>query len=457
MDFFAYRDGRLVCEDVDLAALAAQSGTPTYVYSAATLGMHYDRLAAAFAELSPLICFSVKSSPNLHVLRTLTERGAGLDVVSGGELHRARLAGVPMGKVVYAGVGKTDAEIRDALGFGVGGAAGGGGVGAVRHADYEAADVPLFNIESEAEFQTIATIARSLGVVAKAALRINPDVDPKTHVYTSTGKKESKFGVDLDRARSFFKRFGHEKHLRLTGLHLHIGSPVATTAPYVEAVTKTLALMDELAAAGMRVDTLDLGGGFAADYQTGASPAAADYAAAIVPLLRERVKGGLKIILEPGRSIAANAGVLLTRVLYVKESGPRKFIVCDAGMNALIRPALYGSFHFIWPATVAEGHVPPTRTERPELPGLEMCDVVGPLCESGDFLAKDRLLPPVARGDLLAVFGAGAYGISMASRYNSHPLPAEVMVRGGTATIVRRRETYEDIVRHEVEGEEIPL
>ena len=449
MDYFAYRDGRLACEGVDLASLAARTGTPTYVYSAGTLELHYDRLAAAFAELSPLICFSVKSSPNLHVLRTLVARGAGLDVVSGGELHRARLAGAPMSKVVYAGVGKTDAEIRDALGFGEmdGGRGTGGGEGGV----------PLFNIESEPEFQTIAGIARSLGVAARAALRVNPDVDPKTHAYTTTGKKENKFGVDLERARAFFRRYGQEEHLRLTGLHLHIGSPVATTEPYVEAITKTLGLIDELEGMGVRVDTLDLGGGFAADYQTGASPAAADYAAAIVPLLRERVRAGLRIILEPGRSIAANAGVLLTRVLYVKESGTRKFIVCDAGMNALMRPALYGAFHFVWPVTVAEGHVPPARTQRPDVPGLEVCDVVGPLCESGDFLAKDRALPPVGRGDLLAVFGAGAYGMSMASRYNSHPLPAEVLVRGGAAAVVRRRETYEDIVRHEMEAEEVPL
>lgn len=449
MDYFSYRDGRLTCEGVDLARLAAVTGTPTYVYSAGTLGLHYDRLAAAFSELSPLICFSVKSCPNVHVLRTLVERGSGLDVVSGGELHRARMAGCPLSKVVYAGVGKTDEEIRDALGFGVGRV--GGGVGG---------EIPLFNIESEPEFQTIAGIARSLGVTASAALRVNPDVDPKTHAYTTTGKKETKFGVDLERARAFFRRFGHEKHLRLTGVHLHIGSPVYETGPYVEAVTKTLGLIDELAREGVRVDTLDLGGGFAADYQTGASPAASDYAAAIVPLLRDRVAtpsrpDGLRIILEPGRSIAANAGVLLTRVLYIKESGTRKFIVCDAGMNTLIRPALYGSFHFIWPVTVADQHVPPTRTERPELPGLEACDVVGPLCESGDFLAKDRPLPPLARGDLLAVFGAGAYGMSMASRYNSHPLPAEVLVEGERARVVRRRETYADITAHEGEAVEV--
>jgi diaminopimelate decarboxylase len=466
MDFFSYRDGRLACEDIDLATLATHTGTPTYVYSAGTLALHYDRLVAAFRDLDPLICFSVKSCPNVHILRTLVERGSGLDVVSGGELHRARLAGCPMDKVVYAGVGKTDEEIRDALGFGAasddGGSGGAGGTGGAGGGG----GVPIFNIESEPEFQTIAGIARSLGVTATAALRVNPDVDPKTHAYTTTGKKETKFGVDLERARAFFRRFGHEKHLRLTGIHLHIGSPVSETGPYVQAVTKTLALIDELAAEGMNVDTLDLGGGFAADYQTGASPAASDYAAAIVPLLRDRAArargaagggGGLRFILEPGRSIAANAGVLLTRVLYVKESGTRKFIVCDAGMNTLIRPALYGSFHFIWPVTAADAHIPEVRTERPALPGLEPCDVVGPLCESGDFLAKDRPLPPLARGDLLAVFGAGAYGMSMASRYNSHPLPAEVLIDGDRARTVRRRETYADITRHEDVADELAV
>jgi len=454
MDFFSYQDGRLACEGVDLASLATRTGTPTYVYSASTLALHYDRLAAAFREIDPLICFSVKSCPNVHVLRTLVQRGSGLDVVSGGELHRARLAGCPMEKVVYAGVGKTDEEIRDALGFGAGGGAGGG----ARSEGEGGRGVPIFNIESEPEFQTIAGIARSLGVTATAALRVNPDVDPKTHAYTTTGKKETKFGVDLERARAFFRRFGHEKHLRLTGIHLHIGSPVSETEPYVQAVTRTLELIDDLAREGMKIDTLDLGGGFAADYQTGASPAAADYAAAIVPLLRSRAgEGGLRFILEPGRSIAANAGVLLTRVLYVKESGRRKFIVCDAGMNTLIRPALYGSFHFVWPVTVADAHVPPARTERPPLEGLEPCDVVGPLCESGDFLAKDRPLPPVARGDLLAVFGAGAYGMSMASRYNSHPLPAEVLVENDRARIIRRRETYADLTRHEEGTQEVPV
>lgn len=444
MDHFDYRDGVLHCENVDLVALARAAGTPLYVYSTATIGMHYDRLREAFAGLNARICFSVKSCPNLSVLRFLGERGAGMDVVSGGELHRARLAGVPAGQIVYAGVGKSDEEIRLALGFGH-------GVG--EHSE----PIGLLNIESEAEFQNIASIARTLGVRARGALRINPDVDPHTHVYTTTGKRETKFGVDLERARAFFRKYGSDPNLDLCALHLHIGSPVYETGPYVEAVERTLELMSDLEGEGYRITSLDLGGGFGADYETGRSPSAADYAAAIEPLLRRRVEEGLEIVLEPGRSIMANAGVLLIRVLYVKQSGVRQFLVCDGGMHTLLRPALYGSFHFIWPVSVAPQHVPEKRSENMDLPGLVTCDVVGPVCESGDFLGKDRSLPPVAPGDLLAVFGAGAYGISMASRYNSHPLPAEVLVRQSRAELVRRRETYDDLVAHESGPEQLPL
>lgn len=436
MDFFNYKNGELYCEDVPAAKIAAEVGTPVYVYSKATFLHHYRQIAQAFAPLNATICYSIKSCGNINICRFLAAEGCGFDVTSGGELFRALQAGGDPKKMIYAGVGKTDREIADAIRVGI----------------------AAFNLESEEEIENVDRVAGSIGMKAIGAIRINPDVDPRTHAKTTTGKKETKFGVDLERARAFFRRFGHEKHLRLTGIHLHIGSPVSETEPYVQAVTKTLELIDDLAREGMKIDTLDLGGGFAADYQTGASPAAADYAAAIVPLLRNRAgEGGLRFILEPGRSIAANAGVLLTRVLYVKESGRRKFIVCDAGMNTLIRPALYGSFHFVWPVTVADAHVPPARTERPPLEGLEPCDVVGPLCESGDFLAKDRPLPPVARGDLLAVFGAGAYGMSMASRYNSHPLPAEVLVENDRARIIRRRETYADLTRHEEGTQEVPV
>jgi diaminopimelate decarboxylase len=439
MDHFSYQDGRLVCEGVDLVGLCAQVGTPTYVYSSATLTMHYDRIAAAFAPADPLVCYSVKSCSNIHILKLLGERGSGMDVVSGGELHRTRLAGVPGRKVLYAGVGKTEHEVREAL-----------------------SDDPIgmFNIESEGEFRVVASVARSMGVTARAALRVNPDVDAGTHAYTTTGKAETKFGVDVGRVREFFEHHGRSEHLRLTGLHLHLGSPINKTAPYVEAITRTLALIDDLKRAGFEIDTLDVGGGFAADYQTGVSLAASDYAAAIVPLLEKRREAGggrLRLIIEPGRAISANAGVLLTRVQYIKQSGRKKFVVCDAGMNTLIRPALYGAFHFIWPASVAPQHEPPQRVERPDVPGLDECDVVGPICETGDFFAKDRALPPVARGDILAVFAAGAYGIAMASRYNSHPLPAEVLVDGGRARVIRRRETYDDLVREEMTPTDVAL
>jgi len=347
--------------------------------------------------------------------------------VSGGELFRALAAGARPETIVYAGVGKRDDEIAAALDAGI----------------------FLLNVESEEEFENIARIAAARGARCRCALRINPDVDPRTHRFTTTGTKETKFGVDIERARAFFRRYGRDPHARLVGLHLHIGSPVYETAPYVEAVRKALSLRAELLAEGFEVSVLDVGGGFAADYETGRSPAAADYARAIVPLLEPAVREGLQVVLEPGRSIAANAGVLLTRVQYVKRSGDKTFAICDAGMNALLRPSHYDAFHFIWPAEPPAGFVPARRTADPGLPGLVPVDVVGPLCETGDYLALDRPLPPVKRGDLLAVFTAGAYGMSMASRYNSSPLPAEVLVDGDRLTVVRRRETYEDLVAHE--------
>ena len=448
MDQFAYRSGTLHCESLPAADLASQFGTPLYVYSRATLEDHYDKLAAAFAELSPLICYSIKSCSNIEVCRVLGSRGAGMDVVSGGELERARLAGVPMEKVVYAGVGKTEAEIRAAL---TSPPRERRNEGPGSSARAEGSSIAYFNIESEPEFETIAAIARELRVRTRAALRLNPDVDPRTHAYTSTGKKDSKFGVDIQRALEFFDKYGRDEFLRLDALHLHIGSPVYDTQPYIDAITKTLALIDDLARRGFAIAALDIGGGFAADYETDKSPRAADYAAAIVPLLRDRVKQGLKIILEPGRTISANAGLLLTRVLYVKEGADsKKFIICDAGMNTLIRPSLYSAFHFAWPAQVEPRFEPPRRGESLDIPGLITCDIVGPICESGDFLAKDRKLPPVKSGDLIAVFAAGAYGMSMASTYNTQPRPAEVLVEGSHARVIRRRESVSEILGPEL-------
>ncbi|MBC7773431.1 MAG: diaminopimelate decarboxylase [Pyrinomonadaceae bacterium] len=465
MDHFNYRDGRLFCEDVDLTNLASIVGTPTYVYSKATFTMHYDRVVEAFAELNPLVCYSVKSCSNIHLLKLLAGRGCGMDVVSGGELYRTRFVGVPGSRVLYAGVGKTEQEIREALGAPAAHASHGHAaektntsLDTYRRDGFGAPDhdpIGMFNIESEAEFHTIAGITRSMNVHARAALRVNPDVDAHTHAYTTTGKAENKFGVDLRRAKEFFRHFGSHSHLKLTGLHIHLGSPINSTTPYIEGITKVLGLIDELASLGHHIDTIDLGGGFAADYQSGVSLSAADYAAAIVPLLRERARKGLKFIIEPGRAISANAGVLLSRVEYVKQSGIKKFIICDAGMHTLIRPALYGAFHFIWPASVADQHEPPRRAEKLDLPGLETADIVGPICESSDFFAKDRLLPPVARGDVMAVFGAGAYGMTMASRYNSHPLPAEVLIDGSNAKVIASREDYQDLIARELDTHDL--
>ena len=428
MDYFSYKSGTLHCEAVDLNDIAATVGTPTYVYSKATLIEHYDRFSDAFAELDPLICYAIKSCPNLSVCKLLADRGAGMDVVSGGELFRALNVGTPASKCVYAGVGKTDAEIIQALDAGIG----------------------WFNIESEAEFENIARLARQQNTTCRAALRINPDVDPKTHTYTTTGKKETKFGVDLERARAFFSKYGNDDYCMLDALHLHIGSPVYTTQPYVDAVTKALTLIDDLKTAGYEINMLDLGGGFGADYETDQSPAAADYAAVLVPLLKQRVEDGLKIVMEPGRSIAANAGILLLRILYIKTSGTKKFIICDGGMNVLMRPCHYGAFHFAWTVDVEEQFIPPQRAEDIDLPGLEPADIVGPICESGDFLAKDRKLPPVKRGDLIAIFAAGAYGMSMANRYNAMPLPAEVLVDGTVVQLIAERETYDDVIAKEL-------
>lgn len=427
MDHFVYRDGMLRCEALELHQIAEQFDTPLYVYSRQTLIDHYDRLHAAFAPLDPQICFSVKSCSNLAILSILKERGAAFDVVSGGELERVIEAGGDPARAVFAGVGKTDSEIEFALRRGI----------------------EWFNVESEEELVNIDRIAGNLNRPARVALRINPDVDPHTHVYTTTGKRETKFGVDLDRARRVFDQTGNMPHIELRGLHLHLGSPVNAVEPYVEAVKKTLTLIDELRGAGHRIESLNIGGGFGAHYAGEEAPPATEYAKVVVPLLKGR---GLKILLEPGRSIAANAGVLLTRVLYRKASGDKTFIIVDAAMTELIRPALYGAFHFVWPVAPASGMSPPQRSPDLSMPGLELVDIVGPVCESGDFLAKDRRLPPLHRGDLVCIFSTGAYGFTMSSQYNSRPRAAEVLVEGNQARLIRRRETYDDLVAAEREA-----
>jgi len=427
MDLFKYRHGRLYCEEAAVADLARRYGTPLYLYSAGTLRQHYRRLASAFAPLAPLICYAVKVCSNIHILRLLRDEGSGFDLVSGGELYRVLEAGGDPGRCCFAGVAKTDAEIRFALEKGI----------------------RLFNVESEAELENLARLAAETGRPARAALRVNPDVDPHTHRYVATGKKETKFGVDLARAENVFRTFGGSpgaRHVSLVGVHAHIGSQITSVDPYVQALTKILDLVERLRAAGHRVTTLDFGGGFGADYASGEALEAQAFAGAIVPLLEGR---GLEIIAEPGRFIAGNAGILVTQVQYVKAGGDRKFLLCDSGMHHLIRPALYGAYHHVWPVEPGEGFVPAERTRDAAMPGTEVVDVVGPICESADFFAEGRHLPPVARADYLAVFSAGAYGMAMASEYNAFPRPAEVLVDGAEARLIRRRGTYADLVAPE--------
>jgi diaminopimelate decarboxylase len=429
MDHFQYQDGQLYCEQTPVDRIINEVGSPAYIYSRATFEHHLNAIAGAFSDLDPLICYSVKSCGNIHLLRMLAEQGAGMDVVSGGELYRAQQADVDPRHIVYAGVGKTDQEIEEALQAGIG----------------------WFNIESETEFENIAAIARRLGTTGRAALRINPDVDQTTHKKTTTGKKESKFGVDIERARRFFEAYGHNEHLKLEAIHLHIGSPVYQTEPYTQAVRKAMHLIAQLRDQGYQVNTLDLGGGFGADYESEQSPRYDKYAKAIAPIVKPFKDAGGRIILEPGRTIAANAGVLDCEVQHIKQSGEKQFVIVDTGMHHMIRPTLYDAFQFLWPTWVDAAQTPSSRTPDLDLPGLVNCDVVGPICESGDWLALNRALPPMQRGGRLAVFGAGAYGMTMSSQYNAMCRPPEILVEGDTYRTIRRRETYRDLLAGELE------
>ena len=425
MDFFNFKNGQLYCEGVSAEAIAQKIGTPTFVYSKATILHHYNQIAKAFAPVGATICFSVKSCGNIHILKLLADAGSGFDVTSGGELFRAMAAGADPKKIIYAGVGKTDEEIRQAIQTGI----------------------AAFNAESEAEIENIDRVAGAIGKTAVAALRVNPDVDPKTHRHTTTGKKENKFGVDIDRAERVFDQYRNLTHLRLAGIHIHIGSPVYEIPPYIEAVEKTIALIDRLSERGHKIEWLDMGGGFAVNYERPdqALPVT-EHAKAILPLISGKP---YRIALEPGRYIAGNSGILLTRVLYRKTGGTKKFVIVDAGMNDLIRPVLYDGYHFIWPAKPDAANVLTARDKNFSPRNGEIVDVVGPICESGDFLAKDRPLPTTQRGDLLAVFTAGAYGFAMSSNYNNRPRAAEVLVDGDSFHLIRRRETYEDLIAAE--------
>lgn len=421
MDHFNYHAGQLLVEDVPVKDIASQISTPAYIYSKATFLDHLQKIQKAYKALDTTICFSIKACSNINILKIMSQAGSGFDIVSGGELFRALSIGADPSKIVYASVGKTDKEISEAIDAGIG----------------------YFNIESESELANIIEIARTKNKTVKAALRINPDVDYKTHAYITTGKKETKFGVDIDRAYKVFETYGSNGNVDLCAIHIHLGSGGKTTEPYANAIKKILPVIDKLRAGGHRIEMLDIGGGFGADYESDTVPSAEDYAGDIVPLLLDK---DLKLVLEPGKSICANGGILLTRVLYTKQGGSKKFVIVDAGMNDLIRPSLYEAFHFIWPCEVNEQFIPEKRLAAMSLSQTEQIDIVGPICEGADFLAKGRHLPPVKRGDLLAVFAAGAYGFTMSSNYNSRCLCPEVLVDNNKFTVISRRQNYDDLI-----------
>ncbi len=408
MHDFNRRDKELYCEDVSLQELAQQFGTPLYVYSQATLERHYRVFDEAFDKLRHLICFAIKANSSQALLQLLAKQGAGADIVSGGELFRALKAGIPGERIVYSGVGKTTSEMEQALD----------------------ADILMFNIESFQELKVLNDVAKQKGKKARISLRVNPDVDPKTHPYVATGLKTSKFGIAFQEAQKVYEQANQLSCIDVVGVDCHIGSQLTEVGPFVAAVKRLIELINNLRAGGFNISYLDLGGGLGITYDAEEPPTPAEYAKAIQDELRSE---NLTLILEPGRNLVGNAGILLTRVLYTKETQEKNFVVVDAGMNDLVRPSLYESYHAIQP--VIDLGRPSARV-----------DVVGPICESGDFLAKDRDLPALATGDLAAVMSAGAYGFSMASQYNSRPFSAEVLVSGSNICLIRKRGTYEDLM-----------
>jgi len=407
---FAYRDGKLYAEEVPIERIAAAVGTPVYCYSAAHIERQYRRLAGAFAGRDAMVCYSVKANPNLAIVATLARLGAGADVVSEGEFRRALAAGVPGGRIVFSGIGKTASELDFAL----------------------AHRVRQINVESLSELALLSAVATAAGRVAPIAFRVNPDIDARTHEKITTGRKENKFGIDLGQVGAAMRRAAQLPGIAVVGLAVHIGSQLTALAPFEHAFARLIELVRSLRAEGFTLERLDLGGGLGIRYRDETPPAIEEYAA-----LATRLSDGmgLSVALEPGRVIVGNAGVLLARVLHIKDGATRRFVVIDAAMNDLLRPALYDAWHDIVPVAVpAEGAV------------IEPADVVGPVCETGDSFAAGRKLPPLAAGDLVALLSAGAYGASMSSEYNTRPLVPEVLVRGGEYAVIRERPSYESIL-----------
>ncbi len=413
MNHFQRRRGLLQAERIPVPDLAAAYGTPLYLYSTATLTRHWKVLHRSLSGLRHLVCYAIKANSNLAVLNLFARLGSGFDIVSGGELYRVVRAGGDPGKVVYSGVGKRDDEIAFALDQGV----------------------KVLNVESGPELGRVSVVARRMKVRAPVALRVNPDVDPKTHPYIATGLKESKFGVSLDDARRLYQAAARDPALDVRGVACHIGSQITTVSPFLDAIARVRKLTRDLQRQGIRIAHLDIGGGLGIQYRDEEPPHPDDYGRAIARALRG-FEG--EVILEPGRVLVGNAGILVTRVLYVKRSGRKVFVVVDAAMNDLMRPSLYGAEHTVEP-------VGARRRGAREI----VCDVVGPVCESTDYLAKKRRLPEPEPGDLLCVRSAGAYGFAMSSNYNARPRAAEVLVDGGEALLARRRETLRDLIRGE--------
>ena len=412
---FIYRNGVLYCEELRVSDIAEKAGTPLYIYSANTIRNHYRAVDTAFNEVAHLVCYSVKANSNVALLKILAGEGAGADVVSGGELFRALKGGIEANKIVFAGPGKTAQEIEYALGEGI----------------------LMFNVESSQELMLINEIATRMGKRAPVALRVNPDIDPRTHPYISTGLKDSKFGIPLGQAMAEYEVAQKLPGLEPIGVHQHIGSQILEAEPFEASLRKVANLARSLKVLGLDIKYINLGGGFGIQYTDEKAPDPRQYAAALMPLVSGT---GCTFILETGRMIVGNAGILVTRVLYTKAGEHKKFVLVDAGMNDLLRPSLYEAKHHIGPVNYHGGEP------------LHKVDVVGPICESGDFLARDHEMPEVRPGDLLAVFTAGAYGFSMSSNYNSRPRVPEILVSGRKAFVIRRRESYDDLVR----GEAIP-
>lgn len=412
MHEFKYRKNILYCENVKIPVIAKKVGTPFYLYSHKTLVDHFHKLKEAFKELEPIICFSMKSNSNLSVCKALMNEGAGFDIVSGGELYKALKIKADPKKIVYASVGKKREEIEEAI----------------RHG------ILLFNVESVPELMLINSTAGKMNRKVDVAIRVNPDIAARTHKYIATGKKETKFGLDFKTTEEIFDNSNRYPNLNIIGLHIHIGSQITESAPYIEALKKVKNFIDR---SRIDVEILNIGGGLGIVYSKEKPQTAKQFAGAVLPILR---KMGLKIILEPGRFIAGNSGILVTSVVYVKKTPAKRFVIVDTGMNDLIRPSFYGAYHEIQPVV------------KNEFAKKYRFDVVGPICESGDFFAKERRISEVRSGDLLAIMSAGAYGFSMASNYNARPRPCEVMVSGSRFFVVREREAYKDLVR----GENIP-